>query len=71
MDKETKEAFQEVYIILNNLKIEDKDKIPNTLIKFINENREKEYLKKIDMSKNLKDQNLKEKTISILAVIYY
>ena len=40
-------------------------------MKFIDENRQKEYLKEIDISKDLKDQKLKEKTISILAIIYY
>lgn len=71
MDKETKEAYQEVYIILNSIKLECRSKIPKNLMKFIDENRQKEYLKEIDISKDLKDQNLKEKTISILAIIYY
>lgn len=71
MDKETKEAYQEVYIILNSIKLEYRSKIPRNLMKFIDENRQKEYLKEIDISKDLKDQKLKEKTISILAIIYY
>ena len=44
MDIETKEAYQEVYIILNDLKLEDKNKIPKTLMKFIDEKRQKGYL---------------------------
>lgn len=67
---EYSEAITEVVDILNHMKKEDTDKIPEKFKKFLWQNQSTSYQPQLDHTKPLKDMNLKEKTKNILAVIY-
>lgn len=59
----------EVDEILNYLSEEDLLKIPEDIRQVIKENKDKEYVWKYDVSKELKDQNLSRDTIIILSYL--
>ena len=59
-------AFEEVYIILNYLKREEYSKIPKNVIETIEKNRNKDYIFKFDIDKELMNQNMLEETRAIL-----
>ena len=65
-----KKAYVELYEIINALSIEDKNKIPNAIIKNINENKDNNYKFKLDTSKTLLEQNLMVETKALLVQIY-
>ena len=67
---EYSEAITEVLDILNHMKKVDLDKIPIKFKQFLVNNQSTNYHPKLDHTKEIKDMNLKEKTKSILAVIY-
>lgn len=62
-------AYSEVYEILNLLESEYKEKVPNKVIIFFEENKLKDYTPKIDTNIPLINQNLKRETIIILAIL--
>ena len=64
------EAATEVLTILEHTEIEEVNKIPKNFIKFLKENSSKTYKPDFDFSKPINELNLKQKTQSILAIIY-
>ena len=65
-----KEAYQEIYYILQNMEEEDVAKIPQNIIDVFEKNRVKHYQVNIDPALPLKDQQIKEETKAILALLY-
>lgn len=64
------EAATEVLTILEHTEIEEVNKIPKNFIKFLKGNSSKTYKPDFDFSKPINELNLKQKTQSILAIIY-
>ena len=63
-------ACKEVYIILQSLGDEIICKIPKKVIKFIEENMDKDYWFTIDSSIPIESQNFLEETLVIISLIY-
>ena len=68
MEKEIKEAFYEVNEILNLIPKELVEKIPNSFLEIIKENKANNYYKEIKGLDNL--EILKKETIVLLGLIY-
>ena len=66
----TRQAYSEVHEFLELLSEEQRQKIPEAQSVLFDNERDKEYVKKIDISIPLKDQELKEETLAILALLY-
>ena len=64
------EAATEVLTILEHTEIEEVNKIPKNFIKFLKENSSKTYKPDFDFSKPINELNLKQKTQSILAILF-
>lgn len=62
-------AYSEVCTILNMLEDEYKERVPKNVIDFFEEERDKEYNLIIDVNIPLEKQNLKRKTIVLLAIL--
>ncbi len=69
MDKNGNKAYSEVYEILNLLEDEAFSKVPKKILNFFNEERDKDYKPKIDLSKPLEEQGLMRDTIVLLAIL--
>ena len=69
MKKAIAKAFSEVDTILSYMDSEDVNKIPENLRKMFKEKMDKDYKVNINTSVPLKNQNLKEETLGILAVL--
>ena len=65
----TRQAYSEVHEFLELLSEEKKQKIPEIQRALFENERDKEYVKKIDISIPLKEQELKEETLAILALL--
>ena len=66
---DTMMAYSEVYEILNLLDKEYKEKVPEKVRTFFEEERLKDYKPEIDTDTPLIDQNLKRETIVLLAIL--
>lgn len=64
------EASAELNTIFRYMPNEYVDKIPNKLRAFFNRVQSKDYLPQIDPNKKLEEQNIKEKTKDIIAILY-
>ncbi len=64
-----KMALTEVEAILNELSMQEFNKIPDEVIDFIDENKDTDYKWEYDYDKSLENQNLSEYTLEILAYI--
>lgn len=64
-----KQAYSEVYEIINLLDIEYIDKIPKKILRYFDENRDKEYHKNINPFQDISTQNLKKDTIVIFSML--
>lgn len=62
-------AYSEVYAILNMIEDEYKERVPKNVMDFFEEERDKEYNPIIDVNIPLEKQNLKRKTIVLLAIL--
>lgn len=62
-------ALTEVEAILNELSMQEFNKIPDEIIDFIDENKDTNYKWEYDYDKSLENQNLSEYTLEILAYI--
>ena len=62
-------AYSEVYAILNMLEGEYRERVPRKIIDFFEEERDKEYNPIIDVNIPLEKQNLRRKTIVLLAIL--
>ena len=69
MKNEQRESYTEVLTILNYMEIEYQEKIPKKLIEFFKRNSAKDYKFDIDLAIPLKEQKLKAKTLSLLAML--
>ncbi len=69
MNNEQMESYTEVLTVLNYMETEYKEKIPKKLIDFFERNSAKGYKFNIDLSTPLKEQKLKAKTLSLLAML--
>ena len=70
MDNAYKEAFAEVLEILKNSDENIINKIPKKFINFLDENKDKNYIVKIDFSNENWEDYTKQETQAILALIY-
>lgn len=70
IDKKYRDAFKEVYEILENTDNELLQKIPKKFLIFIKDNMSEDYVTKIVSNKTLDEQELLEETEAILALIY-
>lgn len=64
------EAATEVLEILNNTQREEVEKIPTKFMDFLKENSSKTYKPNFDITKPIKELNLKPKTQALLGLIY-
>ena len=71
MNNSTIEAYAEVDAVLSLMDKKYLDEIPIKLRKMFSKEKSKEYNKEIVPNKPLKEQNLKEETLAILAVLNY
>lgn len=69
VSQEYSEAIAETLDILEHTQKSDVDKISKKFMKFLQENTSKTYKPQLDYTKNIKDMNLKDKTIGILSII--
>jgi len=69
MTKERREAYVEVLEVLNNMDSKYIEKIPKKLIQFFINNSSKEYRFHLKDNIPLEEQNLKEITINVLAML--
>lgn len=68
--QEYSEALAEISYILKHTDKVLVQKIPNKFLKHIEENKDKNYIVKIDENVPLEEQKLKEKTKNLMALIY-
>lgn len=64
-----KKAFSEIDVILNLIDSEMKDKVSNSFIQFIKEEKDNEYKPNIKPDIPLEEQNILPETIDILALL--
>ena len=69
MRNEASEAYTEVLTILNHMETKYQDKVPKKLKDFFEKNSAKDYRFDIDFKTPLKDQELKNKTLVLLAML--
>lgn len=67
--KDINKRITEVEYILNKLETKYKDKIPNEIWKYLEENKDKDYIYNYDDKKELKENNLHVDTIAILTYL--
>ncbi len=65
----TRQAYSEIDEFLELLTEEQRNEIPKKLREFFKEEKDKEYFKNIDPNIPIKDQNLKEETLAIIALL--
>lgn len=65
----TRQAYSEIDEFLGLLSEEQRNEIPKKLREFFKEEKDKEYVKNIDTNIPIKDQNLKEETLAIIALL--
>lgn len=70
MTDEYKNSLSEVSIALKSLSTDIRNKIPKSLLNFIEENKSKGYIPKFDIELPLSKQNLMKETKVILSLIY-
>ena len=66
---QTRQAYSEIDEFLRLLSEEQRNKIPQKLREFFKEEKDQEYFKNIDRDIPIKDQNLKEETLGIIALL--
>lgn len=65
----TRQAYSEMDEFLSLLSEEQRNKIPKKLREFFKEEKDQKYFKNIDKDIPIKDQNLKEETLTIIALL--
>lgn len=66
----TRQAYAEIDEFLRLLDEEDRNKIPVKLRELFKREKDKEYSKDIDINKPIEEQNLKEETLTLIAILY-
>ena len=69
MYNKTRQAYSEMDEFLGLLSEEQRNEIPKNLRDFFNKEKDKEYFKNIDKNIPIKEQNLKEETLAIIALL--
>lgn len=70
IEKEFARALSEIDFILRNTDENLQNKIPQSFWNYIEENKDEEYQVTIDMNIPLENQNLREDTINLMAIVY-
>ena len=65
----TRQAYSEIDEFLGLLSEEQRNEIPKKLRDFFKEEKDKDYVKNINPNIPIKDQNLKEETLAIIALL--
>lgn len=65
----TRQAYSEIDEFLELLSEEQRNEIPKKLRDFFKEEKDKDYLKNIDANIPIKNQNLKEETLALIALL--
>lgn len=65
----TRQAYSEIDEFLGLLSEEQRNEIPKKLREFFKKEKDQEYKKNIDKDIPIKDQNLKEETLAIIALL--
>ena len=65
----TRQAYSEIDEFLRLLSIEKRNKVPQKLRELFKQERDREYIKWIDPSIAIKEQNLKEETLALIALL--
>lgn len=68
--KSTRIAYAEIDSFIELLPKAEKEKIPNNLIRYFKEEKDKETVKKLSLDIPLEKQNLQEDTWNLIAIIY-
>ena len=68
--EEYSKALKEVYIILKALGEEIKEKIPENVLEFIEENMDKKYFFVLDDDIALENQDLRDETLGIISLLW-
>ena len=69
ISENTRKAYSEVDVFLNLLPEDKRDKVPENVRKYFKEEKDDSYKKSIDPNVDIKDQNLKSETLSIIAAL--
>lgn len=69
-ERELGETLSEIDFILKNTDENLQKKIPQSFWNYIEENKDGEYQVKIDINIPLENQNLREDTINLMAIVY-
>lgn len=64
------QALAEVYDIINHFEPNIYKKIPKDFINFVQQNKDNNYVTKIDYSRSINEQNILKETKVILSIIY-
>ena len=64
------QALSEVYDILNHFEPDMYKKIPQEFISYVEQNKDNNYITRIDFSKSINEQNILQETKVILSIIY-
>ena len=65
----TRQAYSEIDEFLGLLSDEQRNKIPQKLREFFREEKDENYIKGISLTEPIKNQNLKEETLGIIALL--
>lgn len=65
----TREAYAEVDSFIECLDSYDKNKVPESIRKYFKKEKSKNYNKIIDVNQPIKDQNFKDETLAIIAML--
>ena len=66
----TKQAYAEIDAFIEILPEDKKRKIPKNMKEFFKEQKDKGYKKEIDINIPVEEQNLKEETLALIALLY-
>ena len=66
---QTRQAYAEIDNFIELLNDEDRNKIPKKLRCFFKEEKDKQYIKDINIDIPIKQQNLKDETLALIALL--
>lgn len=66
---ETRQAYSEIDELINLFNEEERNRIPSKLRQFFKDEKDQNYVKHIDANIPIKDQNLKQETIDLIAFL--
>lgn len=66
---DTRQAYSEIDTFISLLTEEEQNEIPKKLREFFKTEKDKEYVKDINIDIPIKDQNLKEETLALIAML--